>query len=87
MNELELLAAKALRLLKEVDEVLVVDVIRLNDIELSIFEQGLIYELQSLYKENADLIRRYERQKFANAKSTDEYLQEVKQKKRKAKND
>jgi hypothetical protein len=82
MNEFEILAGRALRLLKEVDQVLVVDVIRLNDIELSMFEEGLVHEIQSLHKEHSELIRRYEQNIFLNNKGVQGYLDEVKQKRR-----
>jgi hypothetical protein len=82
MNEFEILAGRALRLLKEVDQVLVVDVIRLNDIELSMFEEGLVNEIQSLHKEHSELIRRYEQNIFLNNKGVQGYLDEVKQKRR-----
>jgi len=86
MNESELLAGRALRLLKEVDQVLVQDVLRLHNIELSIFEEGLVYEIRKFYQDNEDLIRRYEREIFLNQKGTEAYLIEQKQK-RKVKND
>jgi hypothetical protein len=78
MIEAELLAGKALRLLKELDQVLVGDVLRLNGIELSIFEEGLIYESRQLYTDNTDIIRRYEHEVFLNQKGTDQYLNEIK---------
>ena len=82
MDDPKLLLGKAIKLLQAVDDCLVVDCIRINDIELNPFEAGLVYELREFVKENRQFKQDYERWLFEKQRSTQECLDSVKRKKR-----
>lgn len=58
-SETELLLGKAIQFLKDIDEMLVNDIIRLNDYELDDADLELIDDFQSFYQSHDEIRRNY----------------------------
>jgi len=64
MNDTEYALGQALKLLQDVDNVFVTDLVRINNIELGLLEQGLVYEIKEFIKSHKETLTKFHHEHF-----------------------
>lgn len=79
MNDAEFLLGEAVKLLRDVDDYLITDCIRLHDIELDPFYEGIVFNLRQFVKTHEQFGKDFEQwERIKGRRSLQDYLDFVK---------